>query len=78
MSRGVGSIMLNYIMKLAKKNHIRLRAEFLPTGRNRMMEITYRLSGFEEAAEAGGLLILENSLQQGPSFPDYVEIITNE
>jgi len=78
MSRGAGSIMLNYIMQLARKNNIRLRAEFLPNGRNRMMEITYRFAGFEDAAQTGGLLILENSLQQVQSFPDYVEVRADE
>ena len=34
MSRGVGSIMLNHIMQLAKSHKVRLRAEFVPTGRN--------------------------------------------
>lgn len=78
MSRGVGSIMLNHIMRQARRKNVRLRAEFIPNGRNRMMEITYRLSGFEEVSQNGSLILLENSLEQVPSFPDYVEIITGE
>ncbi len=78
MSRGVGSIMLNYIMQIAKRSNVRLRAEFMPNGRNRMMEITYRFAGFEEVAKADGLLILENSLEKVQSFPDYVEVISVE
>jgi FkbH-like protein len=78
MSRGVGSIMLNYIMQLAKRSNLHLRAEFMPNGRNRMMEITYRFAGFEEVAKADGLLILANSLEQVQSFPDYVEVMINE
>jgi FkbH-like protein len=76
MSRGVGSIMLNYIMQIAKKSSVRLRAEFVPNGRNRMMEITYRFAGFEEVARAEKLSILENSLEQVQSFPDYLEVIS--
>ena len=48
MSRGVGSIILGYILRLAKKNHTKLRGEFIPNGRNRMMNITYRFAGFDE------------------------------
>ncbi len=75
MSRGVGAIMLSYIMQRAKKNNIPLRAEFMPNGRNRMMEITYRFAGFEEVSRVDKLLILENSLEQVHAFPDYVEVI---
>ena len=32
MSRGVGSIMLNYIMNLAQEKNVILQAEFLPNG----------------------------------------------
>ena len=45
MSRGVGTIMLTHIMQLAKINNVCLQAEFVPNGRNRMMEITYRFAG---------------------------------
>ena len=78
MSRGVGSIMLSYIMQLAKRHGVRLRAEFMPNGRNRMMDITYRLAGFEQIAEIDGLLLFEHTLQQVPTFPDYVEVKTSE
>lgn len=70
--------MLNYIMQLAKRNNACLRAEFMPNGRNRMMEITYRFAGFENVAEIDGLLVLENSLEKVQSFPDYVEVKTCE
>jgi len=78
MSRGVGSIMLNYIMRLAKENNVRLRAEFLPNGKNRMMEIMFRFAGFENMYELDRLSVLENSLQQVQKFPDYVEVMTDE
>ncbi len=74
MSRGVGSIMLNYIMQIAKEKKMRLRAEFMPNGRNRMMEITYRFAGFQEVSKVNGLITLENSLEHVPSVPDYVEV----
>lgn len=78
MSRGVGSIMLSHIMQMAKGEGVRLQTEFLPNGRNRMMDITYRLAGFEQISETNGLLLFEHSLQQVPEFPDYVEVRTSE
>jgi FkbH-like protein len=74
MSRGVGSIMLGHIMNLARSNNVRLRAEFIPNGRNRMMDITYRLTGFHEREEIGGLIVLESDLANIRSFPDYVQV----
>lgn len=76
MSRGVGSVMLGHIMQLAKRNNVRLQAEFIPNGRNRMMEIAYRFSGFEEVYRADRLLILEHSLEHVQSYPEYVEVIS--
>lgn len=78
MSRGVGSIMLNHIMQLAKNNNVRLRAEFLPNGKNRMMEIMYRFAGFENMYEVDRISVLENRLQQVQKSPDYVEVTIRE
>ncbi len=74
MSRGIGSIMLNYLMRLAQKNRVRLQAEFVPNDRNRMMNITYRFAGFGEVKKAGEVIILENDLANIPAFPDYVKL----
>ena len=76
MSRGVGSIMLSHIIKLAKHNNVRLRAEFVPNGHNRMMNITYRFAGFNEVEKIGDLTILESDLANIQSFPDYVKVQT--
>ena len=48
ISRGVGTVMLNYIIKLAQENNVRLRAEFLSNNRNRMMYVSYKFAGFKE------------------------------
>ncbi|HEY3366486.1 MAG TPA: HAD-IIIC family phosphatase [Symbiobacteriaceae bacterium] len=73
MSRGVGSLMLNYIMRLAKEANVRLQAEFVPTDRNRMMYITYKFAGFTEVKEENGLVMLEGDLSQTRPVPDYVQ-----
>lgn len=74
MSRGIGSVLLNHIMRLASDTGVRLRAEFVPTGLNRLMEITYGLAGFEEIERVGDVVILENSLTNIPSVPDYMRL----
>ena len=72
MSKGTGTIMLNYVMQLARKAKVRLLAEFVPTDRNRMMLITYKFAGFTELTESDGLIVFENDLTRIQPVPDYV------
>ncbi|MFN6479639.1 HAD-IIIC family phosphatase [Nostoc sp. DedQUE07] len=74
MSRGVGTIMLNHIMTLAKKNNVHLRAEFVSNNRNRMMYISYKFAGFQEIDKCGDLQILENDLTQIQPIPEYIKV----
>jgi FkbH-like protein len=74
MSRGVGMIMVNHVMTRAKRAGARLRAEFLPNSRNRMMYVTYKFAGFKEVEKRGDLSVLEHDLAHIPHFPDYVEV----
>lgn len=74
MSRGVGSVLLNYILKLAKENNVRVRAEFIPTDRNRMMYITYKFAGFEEGDGVDNVRCLENKLNNIQEFPKYIKL----
>ncbi|TCO70408.1 HAD-IIIC family phosphatase [Marinisporobacter balticus] len=75
MSRGVGTIMLNHIMREAKAANKKLKAEFIPTDRNRMMYITYKFAGFKEMHKDGDMVIFENDLLNIPPYPDYIELI---
>ena len=74
MSRGVGTVLLDHIMRLAKAAGARLRAEFVETGRNRMMQITYAFSGFREVSRDGSHLVLAANLDNLQEPPDYVRI----
>jgi FkbH-like protein len=74
MSRGVGTIMINGVMKLAKEAKVRLRAEFAPNGRNRMMHVFYKFANFHEVARHGDLIIFENDLSQIRDFPPYMRV----
>ena len=74
MSRGVGTIMMNYIMHLAKQAGVRLHAEFVENERNRMMLITYKFGGFKEIEKRGDLSIFEHDLSTIQPFPPYVQL----
>ncbi|HEX2927567.1 MAG TPA: HAD-IIIC family phosphatase [Ruminiclostridium sp.] len=74
MSRGVGTILINHIMRLSKEAGVRLRAEFIPNDRNRMMYVTYKFGGFKEVGEKEGVITLENDLENIQPLPDYVEL----
>lgn len=74
MSRGVGTILVNYILNAAKKAGARLQSEFLQNDRNRMMYVTYKFADFKEAEQRGDLIIFENDLSRIQPYPDYVEL----
>jgi FkbH-like protein len=74
ISRGVGTVMLNYIIKLAKENDVRLCAEFVSNNRNRMMHISYKFAGFKEIEKMGELKVMENNLTRIQPLPEYMKI----
>jgi 3-hydroxyacyl-CoA dehydrogenase-like protein len=74
MSRGVGTFMISYIISRAGRDGARLRAHFIPNGRNRTMYVTYKFGGFKEVEKDGDLIILEHDLSQIQPFPAYVQV----
>jgi len=72
ISRGVGTIMLNYVMSLAKSNNVRLIAEFVPNNRNRMMYVSYKFAGFKEIENDDSLITFENDLTRIQPVPSYI------
>jgi FkbH-like protein len=75
MSRGVGTVLMQHLMARAKQANVRLRAEFIPNGRNRMMMVTYKFSGFTEVQREGDLSILENDLSRPVApAPAYMKV----
>ncbi|WP_160712992.1 HAD-IIIC family phosphatase [Chitinophaga solisilvae] len=78
MSRGVGTVLLHYIMNSAREKGFRLEAEFLPTDRNRVMYITYKFAGFTESGKLdNGGVILTHPLNDNVSYPDYIKLSTH-
>ena len=74
MNRGVGPILINFIRSLAREKRARLIAEFMPTGRNRMMLMTYKFNGFSDHHKVDNLLILESDRESAITFPPYVKV----
>lgn len=75
MSRGVGTVLLSYIMQEAKKAKKRLKADFRNTGRNRMMHITFAFANFRATeSDDSGNIVLENDLSVIQGYPSYIDV----
>ncbi|MER6914835.1 HAD-IIIC family phosphatase [Streptomyces sp. NPDC000594] len=74
MSRGVGGVLITHLRQSARDAGVRLLAEFLPNGRNRMMFVTYKFSGFREIGREGELVRLAADLADVPPFPGYLTV----
>jgi len=74
MSRGVGTVLLGHIMRLARTAGAGLLADFVETGRNRMMQITYAFAGFREIARDGERVVLAADLRAVQDSPAYVRL----
>ena len=75
MSRGVGSVLLNHLINFARDSKVHLLAEYVPTDRNRIMNVTYRFAGFEDYAKQDELIILKHPLKKHAAFPDYMKVV---
>lgn len=75
MSRGIGSVFINYILKLARDHRVQVRAEFISTSRNRMMYVTYKFAGFKELFVDGNFITFQNTLERVPPLPDYMQVV---
>jgi len=74
LTRGVGGAVISYILQSAKRRGVGVRAEFVETGRNRMMYATYKFHGFREVEENGGLIVLAHDLERVLPCPRYITI----
>ncbi|MDQ1159622.1 FkbH-like protein [Sphingomonas sp. SORGH_AS 950] len=76
LSRGVGSVLLGYVLRFARLRGVTLRADFVPTGRNQPMLVTYKFAGFRQVGEeAGGVLKLEHDYKRMPPIPIYMTVV---
>ena len=75
LSRGVGGVLLNHIMRLARDAGVDLEAELVDTGRNRMMYVTYRFAGFTQVGVEDGVSVLRADLDRVADAPTYLRLI---
>jgi FkbH-like protein len=74
---GVGTVVLSHIMQEAQKAGKKLRADFIPTGRNEQMYVTFKFANFRETAGLGTKkIVLENDLSFIQRIPRYVDLKT--
>jgi FkbH-like protein len=78
VSRGVGAVLLNHIIREALRHKVRLQADFVRTKRNRMMHVAYRFAGFRVVGSDGDRLLFEWNGSQEPSFPTHTKVVIAE
>lgn len=74
MSRGVGNAFLSYLILKAQKDKKKLRADFVETGRNKMMYVTYKMAGFQEVEKTDEKRTLEYKGDYSCVIPDYLSL----
>ena len=74
MARGVGTILINCILRMARNAGVCVKAEFIPNDRNRMMYVTYKFAGFKETGRDHNVVLLENDCSRIQELPSYADI----
>jgi FkbH-like protein len=75
ISRGVGKILLSYVLQTAAADGKRVCAEFVRTESNRLMYLTFKLSGFREIERNGKVVVLGHGLDTIEPFPKHVQVV---
>lgn len=74
VSKGVGTVLLNFLIKRADDEGRRLFADFRRTNRNRQMLLTYQLANFRVASNDGDDYVYENDLSVRQDHPEYIKV----
>ncbi|TNE55276.1 MAG: HAD-IIIC family phosphatase [Bacteroidetes bacterium] len=76
MSRGVGNVLLYYIINEARRQQKELFTEFLQTDRNRLMYVTLKFAGFKEFGDKldNGRNLLRLEGDQEYNYPEYLKL----
>jgi FkbH-like protein len=74
VSKGVGTVLLQFLVKEAAARGVRLFARFRRTDRNRQMLLTYQLGNFGVASQDGSDYLFENDLTIVRDYPDHVKV----
>jgi len=78
MSRGVGSMLLNFLIDRAHQAGVTLRADFIPNDRNRVMGVTYGFAGFKKVGEHDKIQTLELAKPVPQPVPAYVTLTVDD
>jgi len=78
LTRGVGTVLLGYILRRARYNEVRLRAIFVPTDRNRQMFVTYKFAGFRQVGAQEGSILLEHDMARIAADPAYIQVVDED
>jgi len=74
MSRGVGTVLMSYILTEAKEKDKKVFADFKQTDKNKMMYVTYRFANFKEVHRENDIIVFENDLSTIQQFPKYIKV----
>lgn len=75
VSRGVGAVLLSYVLQVAARTGRRMVCDFRHTGKNRMMYATLKFQGFTDVTGPDGETVaMASDGQNVPGFPDYIEV----
>lgn len=74
MSKGVGSVLLKYIVNSAIESKVKLYADFISTDRNRIMYITYKFTGFREISRNNDVIELVSEAEKPFKYPNYINV----
>ncbi|GLZ40298.1 HAD-IIIC family phosphatase [Actinokineospora sp. NBRC 105648] len=79
LSRGVGSVLVEHVVQRALRAGRRPVAEFVPTGVNRAMLVTFRFGGFEVVREDAERLVLAvDPGRPRPPGPGHVTVLAED
>ncbi|MFC3745655.1 HAD-IIIC family phosphatase [Paenibacillus sp. GCM10012306] len=78
ISRGIGTMLLGYIINLALALDKTVYAEFIKTNRNRIMEITYSIMQFNLVKELESKQLLKYEGTGKVQLPEYIRINEQE
>ncbi|MGM1057633.1 HAD-IIIC family phosphatase [Saccharothrix sp. Mg75] len=74
VSKGVGTVLLSFLVKRAAEDGKRLFARFRRTDRNRQMLVTYQLANFRVVSSEGSDHLYENDLAVRQEYPEYIKV----
>ena len=78
MSRGVGTVLLSYILNHAKSQSKTVETVFYNTGKNELMYITLKFANFKEKnSNTNPEKLLCNDLSYIHDYPSYITLNTN-